>query len=133
MTGDDVQPVIENSNDITEDYHDFALLISVQPENRLEEWGRLLQETVPGNNMSVTIHKPTLVLFAVKAEVEFVAIERAQDWLNGIANQMDPMVTLSFNAQPTDEMSYDPLPFESDNTEEEPVVVGIPRMEIGEK
>jgi hypothetical protein len=144
MTGDETRddslPAIETPNSVTnagdaEEYHDFALLISVSPENRIEEWGRLLERAAPDNNMSVSIRKPTLVLFAVKAEVEFQAIERAEDWLKGIANEMRPEVTLAFNAQPTDEMSFAPLPHERDDepdTEEEPVVVGIPRMEIGE-
>jgi hypothetical protein len=85
-------------------FHDFAVLISVTPEDRLPEWAAALNAAAPAEGMSVNIYKPTLVLFAVECEVEFLAYDIAFEWLNGIAAQLDPPVTLAFNVQPTEEI-----------------------------
>jgi hypothetical protein len=86
------------------DYHDFAMLVRVEPTNRLGEWEQaLLSASVP-DGMSVAVRKPTLVMFGICADIEFMAIEQAMDWLNGIAGQLDPPVTLRFNAQPSHEV-----------------------------
>ncbi|GAB4468397.1 MAG: hypothetical protein OHK0029_40760 [Armatimonadaceae bacterium] len=85
-------------------YHDFAMLIKVTPEDRLDAWEAALQAAEPEPDMSVNIRKATLVMFAIKADVEFLALDRATEWLNGIAATLDPPVTLAFNAQPSEEV-----------------------------
>jgi hypothetical protein len=86
------------------DYHDFAMLVRVEPSNRLTDWEQALLAAPIPEGMSITIRKPTLVMFGICADIEFMAIEQAMDWLNGIAGQMEPPVKLGFNAQPSHEV-----------------------------
>jgi hypothetical protein len=86
------------------DYHDFAMLVRVEPSNRLTDWEQALLGTPIPEGMSITIRKPTLVMFGIRADIEFMAIEQAMDWLNGIAGQMEPPIKLGFNAQPSHEV-----------------------------
>jgi hypothetical protein len=85
-------------------YHDFALLVDIKPENRLGDWEDALQKAQPEPGMSVQILKPTLLVFGVKADFELLALERAQNWLNGIASNVDNSISLAFNSQPADEV-----------------------------
>jgi hypothetical protein len=86
------------------EYHDFAMLIQVTPSERLSEWERLLRKAEPEENMSVDIRKPTLLMFAMKDDFEFIAIDRASAWLERIAAQANPPISLAFNAQPSEEI-----------------------------
>lgn len=85
-------------------YHDFALLVDIKPENRLGDWEQALQMAQPEPDMSVQILKPTLLVFGIKADFELLALERAQNWLNGIASNVDESISLAFNSQPADEI-----------------------------
>ena len=85
-------------------YHDFAMLVQVEPESRLRDWEMALRAASPEPGMSVTIRKPTLIFFAVAAENEFLAIERAERWLNRLTRCLLPPCSLAFNAQPSEEI-----------------------------
>jgi hypothetical protein len=86
------------------DYHDFAMLLRVEPANRLSEWEQALLTAAVPEEMSITVRKPTLVMFGVKADIEFMAIDKAMEWLNSVAAEMEPPITLRFNAQPSHEV-----------------------------
>jgi hypothetical protein len=85
-------------------YHDFAMLIQVTPPERMAEWERVLRAAEPEEGMSVNIRKPNLVFFAMRDDFEFIAIDRASAWLERIAAQLHPPVSLAFNAQPSEEI-----------------------------
>jgi hypothetical protein len=86
------------------DYHDFAMVLRIEPSNRLSEWEQAILAAEAPEGMSVQVRKPTLVMFGVKADVEFLAIEMAMDWLNNVAACLNPPVTIRCNAQPSEEV-----------------------------
>ena len=68
------------------------------------DWEIALRMAQPEPDMSVQILKPTLLVFGIKADFELLALERAQDWLNGIASNVDKSISLAFNSQPADKV-----------------------------
>ena len=86
------------------EYHDFAMLISVDPQHRLRDWETVLRSATPPPGMSVCIRTPQLLYFAIRAEHEFVAIEKAEMWLSKLKSCLREPFTLRFNAQPSEEI-----------------------------
>ena len=81
-----------------EAYHDFAMLIQVTPPGREAEWHNLLKKATPAPEMCVEIRSPNLVIFAIGADTEMDALDRAEEWLLGLVAKVNPPISLSFDA-----------------------------------
>ena len=74
------------------------------PEGRETDWDRLLSRAVSPPHLRCSRRTPTLLIFEVEAEMEFLAIEKAEHWLNYLTAQALPPFTLGTNAQPAHEI-----------------------------
>lgn len=84
--------------------HEFATVLHVEPESRAPEFERQMRITRPDPGMRVEIRSAHLAMFVVEADMEFLAIERVESWLHGIANTLRPPVRLNVNPQPSQEI-----------------------------
>ena len=85
------------------EWHQFAMVLRI-PEGREADWSRLLSRAVSPSNLRCTPRTPTLLIFEVEAEMEFLAIEKAEQWLNYLTTQALPPFKLGTNAQPAHEI-----------------------------
>lgn len=85
------------------EWHQFAMTLRL-PAGREAEWDRLLARTMAPHGIRCSRRSSTLLIFEVEAEMEFLAIERAESWLQEIAQQARPSLTLGTNAQPAHEI-----------------------------
>jgi len=83
---------------LAEAYHDFAMLIQVTPQSREAEWYNLLKKATPEPEMCVEIRSPNLVIFAIGADTEMDALDRAEEWLRGLVAGVSPPISLTFDA-----------------------------------
>lgn len=83
--------------------HGFAMLVSIEPEEKQARWQRIVTEATPEPGMEVTVRKATLLSFCVHDEAEFIAIDRAMRWLQNLADA-NPPITIALNAQPDNEI-----------------------------
>ena len=84
--------------------HEFATVLHVEPTDRASEFERRMRMTRPEPGMRVEIRSSNLAMFVVEADIEFLAIERVESWLQGIAKAMTPPIRLNVNPQPSQEI-----------------------------
>ncbi|MBC8134983.1 MAG: hypothetical protein H8F28_03745 [Fibrella sp.] len=84
-----------------EEIFEFAMVISVAPECD-EEWARALRSAKAPSGMTMTVRTPALAMFTVSAVQEFIAIEKAMNFLESIAKSAG--VRCALNAQPSHEV-----------------------------
>ena len=85
------------------EWHSFALLLTV-PQGREAEWERLLRRTPVPSGMRCAFNDCTRLLVTVEAEMEFLAIEQAEQWVQSLAARALPPFSLGTNAQPENEI-----------------------------
>lgn len=81
------------------EWHQFAFVLTV-PAGRESEWDSLLDSAVAPEGILCSKQHATLLMLEVEAEMEFLAIERADLWLQALAQQADPPFRVGTNAQP---------------------------------
>lgn len=81
-----------------------TMLVRIEPENRVNEWERVLRSAAPPPGICLNIRDPRVLFFVVNADNEFIAIEMAENWLIRIARVLLPPFALRFNAQPSEEI-----------------------------
>jgi|GEM_PF-4142566 hypothetical protein len=86
------------------DHFDFALVVDVIPQSEEARWEEAVRAASPEAGMRVTVRRPTVIVFAVEDVHELMAIEKAVQWLQGIAAGMTPPVEIKTNPQPTGEV-----------------------------
>ena len=84
-----------------EDIFDFAMVISVAPECE-SDWNRALRAAKVAPGMTMFVRSSSLAMFVVKAEQEYLAIEKAQAFLEAVAKHAG--VRCALNAQPSGEV-----------------------------
>lgn len=87
----------------SDEMHCFAMVLDVKPAERAAEWARRVGGAKAEKGMSVEVRTPTLLMFAVEDQMEYLAIERAMRWLKSLADA-PPSITLVMNAQPDHEV-----------------------------
>ena len=85
------------------EWHQFALVITI-PAGREAEWDALLERTVAPIGMRCEKRHAALLILEVEAEVEFLAIEKADLWLQTVAERAHPPFRVRTNAQPANEV-----------------------------
>lgn len=85
------------------EWHQFALTLRI-PSGREAEWERLLSSTPSPAGIRCTRRSQTVLLISVEAEMEFLAIERADQWLQSVAAKGTPAFRVGTNAQPAHEI-----------------------------
>ena len=85
-------------------WHEFATVLDIQPAGQAAQFERHLRSARPETGMKVEVRGPGLAFFVVEADMEYLAIERATRWLNGIAEQVQPPIRLNVNPQPSHEV-----------------------------
>lgn len=83
------------------EFYDFAMVISVSRDCE-SEWERALRGAKVPAGMTMNVRTPALAIFAVYAEQEFLAIEKAQLFLQAVAKHAG--VHCALNAQPAGEV-----------------------------
>ena len=84
-----------------EEYYDFAMVISVASEC-LSDWERALRSAQTPSGMTMAVRNASLALFTVAAMQEYLAIEKAQQFLESVAKHAG--VRCALNAQPSGEV-----------------------------
>lgn len=84
-----------------EEIFEFAMVISVAPECD-NEWARALKSAKVPAGMTMSVRTPALALFTVSAVQEFLAIEKAMQFLETVAKNAG--VRCALNAQPSHEV-----------------------------
>lgn len=84
-------------------WHHFAFVLTI-PAGREEEWETLLSAAIPPKSILCSKQHASLLLMEVEAEVEFLAIDLADQWLQTLAQQADPPFRVGTNAQPAHEI-----------------------------
>ena len=84
-----------------EEYFEFAMVISVTPECEAD-WERALRSAKTPDGMKMTVRNSALALFTVSAEHEFLAVEKAEQFLESVAKLAG--VRCALNAQPSHEV-----------------------------
>ena len=84
-----------------EDIFEFAMVISVARESEAA-WERALRSAKPEPGIKMTIRTGSLVLFIISSVQEFLAIEKAEQYLEQIARSAGVRVAL--NPQPSHEV-----------------------------
>ena len=85
------------------DLFDFAMVLDVQPPQADKQFERAVRMARPLPGMRVTVRSECLLLFTVEAEMEFLAIEKAEQWLQSIA-KANPPIKVNTNPQPSHEV-----------------------------
>ena len=85
------------------EWHSFAMVLSI-PHGRESDWESLLRTASPPTGIQCTRRSATLLLFCVEAEMEFLAIEKAETWLHSLAARATPPFPIGLNPQPTHEI-----------------------------
>lgn len=85
------------------EWHQFALVLSF-PSEREAEWDALLEAAVVPDGIFCNKQHAALLLLEVEAEMEFLAIDRASQWLQELATKADPPLCIACNAQPAKEI-----------------------------
>ena len=85
------------------EWHQFALVLTV-PSDRKGEWDSLLDRAVAPNGIRFEKRHATLLILEVQAQMEFMAIERATQWLQTLSEQASPPFHIETNAQPAHEI-----------------------------
>ncbi len=85
------------------EWHSFALMVRV-PQGRETEWERLLRRSPVPPGIRCTWNDSTRLLLAVEADMEFLAIEKGETWLESIASLASPPFRVGTNAQPAHEI-----------------------------
>ncbi len=86
------------------EYHDFAMLVHIEPEQRAIEWEHVLRSAAPPPGICLNIRNPRLLFFVVNADNEFLAIDMAEQWLTRVSRALLTPFQLRFNAQPSEEI-----------------------------
>ena len=81
------------------EWHQFAMVLSI-PHGRERDWEWLLHNTPPPVEVIFEQRSPTVLLFTVEAEMEFLAIEKAESWLHSLAARGTPSFQVGTNPQP---------------------------------
>jgi hypothetical protein len=84
--------------------HPFAMILDVTPAEKADAFAETVRAARPEEGIKVEVRTPSLFMFQVTAEVEFLAIDQAMEWLKGLAAKSEPPVTLNLNAQPAHEV-----------------------------
>jgi len=80
---------------------EFAMVISVAPQSEAA-WERALYNARHEPGITMTVRSPSLVFFIVSAEQEYLAIERAEKYLEQIGRAAGVRCVL--NPQPSSEV-----------------------------
>ena len=86
------------------DLHEFAIVLGAAPEARREEWAPWVRAARPEPGMRMTVRTPSLLVFLVEVDAEFLAIGRADAWLQSLAAAARPPFTIRTNTQPAHEV-----------------------------
>lgn len=84
-----------------EEIFEFAMVISVAPECD-KEWERAIRSARTPAGMTMAVRNPELAIFTVSAVQEFLAIDKAMNFLEGVAKSAG--VRCALNAQPSHEV-----------------------------
>ncbi len=84
-----------------EEIFEFAMVISVAP-GCSEEWARALRGATAPRGIGMTIRTPSLAFFTVPAAQEFLAVEKAEQFLEAVAKAAG--IRCALNAQPSGEV-----------------------------
>ena len=84
-----------------EEFYEFAMVISVAAECE-GDWDRALRGAKTPAGMQITVRHSALALFTVSAEHEFLAVEKAEHFLESVAKLAG--VHCALNAQPSHEV-----------------------------
>ena len=85
------------------EWHSFAMVLTI-PTGKEQEWEKLLSRAVPPRSIKCMQRNSTLLLLSVEAEMEFIAIEQANQWLASLCAQGLPPFRVRTNAQPLHEI-----------------------------
>lgn len=81
--------------------HEFAMVLTVTPLSKEAEFERLVRAARAEPGMSVTVCGKSVIQFCISDAQEFLAIDRAHQWLEEIGKRAG--ITVKTNAQPSNE------------------------------
>ncbi len=77
------------------------MVLTITPPSKEAEFERLVRGARAEPGMTATVCGKSVIQFCVTADQEFMAIDRAEQWLDAIAKRAN--ITVATNPQPSSE------------------------------